>query len=406
MLTLENNRLTIRFPEVHKDATCTIEFQRTLRIPDDNRTHKLPPGLGAFPLKHVDDHADKLPAAWHKRGGVFLPMHDTEAMWIKFNSRYPFAVKIAAGKINAVTGEAWTPELRGPLSRQRPVNGPRHFGDLSFGETGLVGSSHAGMGGNVGGEQDYVVLPRQNWLDGFCTEKGKIRQFVAKPMGEGYTVEEQITGEAVHGGLQIIVYPLKPEHYRPNPTSALRSMSLGGSAGTLMFSAASASASSSISASASADIDWLSLEMERSAGPQLNARSVVKDMGMAPGGLMEQTIYEDDYGLEKFDQSVSAKCFVHLLNAQHYEVVTGQKPPHRAPTASDYTKHGLPWFQEQKTPGAKALPGGKPLQKLDSVANLANKLGHGPLHGNDPLPVPPKVVTVKTVPGQVREGDF
>jgi hypothetical protein len=31
-----------------------------------------------------------------------------------------------------------------------------------------------------------VVLPEQPWLDGYCVEKGYIRQFVAMPLGEGY----------------------------------------------------------------------------------------------------------------------------------------------------------------------------------------------------------------------------
>ena len=37
MITLEQNQLTFRFPDVHRNARCTIEFQRTLRIPDDDR---------------------------------------------------------------------------------------------------------------------------------------------------------------------------------------------------------------------------------------------------------------------------------------------------------------------------------------------------------------------------------
>jgi hypothetical protein len=32
-------------------------------------------------------------------------------------------------------------------------------------------------------------------------------KFVAMPLGQGYTVEEQITGKAEHGGLQIDVFP-------------------------------------------------------------------------------------------------------------------------------------------------------------------------------------------------------
>ena len=48
MITLERNRLSFRFPEVHDDAACSIEFQRTLRIPDDDEEYPLPPGLAAF----------------------------------------------------------------------------------------------------------------------------------------------------------------------------------------------------------------------------------------------------------------------------------------------------------------------------------------------------------------------
>ena len=61
MIVLENDRLEVRFPEVHAEARCAIEFQRTLRIPDDGRDYPLPPGLGSFPLRHLDDHAARLP---------------------------------------------------------------------------------------------------------------------------------------------------------------------------------------------------------------------------------------------------------------------------------------------------------------------------------------------------------
>ena len=165
-----------------------VDFQRTLRIPDDENTHYLPPGLGRFPLGHVDDYLKKLPSSFADRGGVFLPMYQSEALWINFHSNdYPFAVKVAAGKINAVTGDPWSDDLH-----VRSVNGE------------LM--------------QDYVVVPGQPWLDGFAVEKGVIRQFVAMPLGCGHTVEEQLTGEGEFGGVQIIAYPLKPELYRPEPS--------------------------------------------------------------------------------------------------------------------------------------------------------------------------------------------
>ena len=82
MIELQDNRLIFRFPQVHEDARLEVGFQRTLRIPDDNHAYPLPPGLGPFPLNHVDDYLERLPAEWSRRGGVFLPMYQAEAMWL------------------------------------------------------------------------------------------------------------------------------------------------------------------------------------------------------------------------------------------------------------------------------------------------------------------------------------
>jgi hypothetical protein len=56
-------------------------------------------------------------------------------------------------------------------------------------------------------------VPELPWVDGYCVENGVIRQFVAMPLGDGYSAEEQITGAAEHGGVQIAVYPMKKERY-------------------------------------------------------------------------------------------------------------------------------------------------------------------------------------------------
>jgi hypothetical protein len=47
MFTLKNDQLELAFPELHRDARLVIEFQRTLRIPDDNRAC-LPRAWGSF----------------------------------------------------------------------------------------------------------------------------------------------------------------------------------------------------------------------------------------------------------------------------------------------------------------------------------------------------------------------
>src|ERR1700747_3741999 len=47
------------------------------------------------------------------------------------------------------------------------------------------------------------------------------------PLGTGYTVEEQITGQAERGGLQIQVYPMRPEIYENEiKTKVLRAYEL------------------------------------------------------------------------------------------------------------------------------------------------------------------------------------
>ena len=325
MIELKRDQLIFRFPEVHKDARCSISFQRTLRIPDDNRAHFLPPGLGDFPLNLVDNYADSAPPTWSAHGGVFLPMYQAEAMWLNFDGSYPMAVKVAAGKINAVTGEGWENELSST-------------------------------------PQDYLVIPDQPWLDGFCVMKGMIRQFVAMPLGEGYTAEEQLTGEAEHGGLQIVVYPLKASQYE-----------------------------------AEEEGDELV-----AYAPQRVSSAPPEEMGLAPGGLMRQEIYEDDYGFEAWDTSVRSRCFVHIVNSVQFFNVTGAQPPSQPPTAREYTMAGLPWF-DYYGGDLEALDGAQKLAGLDSVAAKKLKKGEGVLADNDA--VQPKVVK-KLGKGKVREGEF
>jgi hypothetical protein len=384
MLTLENNRLVVRFPEVHADAHCTIEFQRTLRIPDDNRVHGLPPSLGTFPLCHVDDYAGKLPAHWAGHGGVFLPMYQAEAMWIRFSSKYPFAVKIATGKINAVSGEAWTPQLQHAEHRVGPAHDllARTPDDQASYLQQIASTPQT----RVAGAQDYVTIPDQPWLDGFNVGNGQIRQFVAMPLGDGYTVEEQITGEAVHGGLQLIIYPLDPRYYTP-PRPITRGIAGGlwnGYPGGFVMTNASCAVANSMSFSASAES---------------------AQMGLAPGGLMKQEVFTDRHGIAKWDQTHSAKCFVHLLNSRQFEQVTGRRPPTQAPTAESYTRAGLPWY-DYYAEGLRAVPGSDKLRKLDSVAALGNKKGEQPLPENAPVGIVNTITLAKKAPNEVRDGWF
>ena len=328
MVTLEGDRLVFRFPDVHPDARLAVTFERTLRIPDDDRDYPLPPGLGAFPLRHVDDYRRQLPKAWLERGGVLMPMHQAEAMWLAFDGGYPMAVKVATGKVNAITG---SPLIQG-LHRA---------------------------------PQDYLVVPRQPWLDGFCVEKGVIRQFVAMPLGQGYSVEEQISRTAQHGGLQLIVHPLKAARYRR-------------------------------------------LEQER---PSITRRSAdgamlllrQSDMGLAPGGRMRQEVYKDPFEPSDWSQKHVSRCFVTIVNAALWPSLTGETAPSVPPTASDYTKAGLPWF-EYYDPGAVPLPGSDTLAKVKSVKAMSKAKGVSALPENASVDVERKIRIHALRPRRVREG--
>ena len=309
MPTLEHNQLVFRFPQIEKDAEFSIDFQRTLRIPDSEKTYPLPPGLGRFPIKHTEDHADMLPHATTSRGGVILPMWQAEAMWLNFRNNgphwgleFPFAIKVAAGKINAVTGEIW----RNGLHRD---------------------------------PQDYMVSPQQPWLDGFAIERGVIRQFVAMPLGDGYSVEEQITGEAEWGGLQISVAPLKAHVWQERRA------------------------------------EWERTQQERERNGS-NRRGVARcsvplgsTMGLAAGGRMRQVIYPDSYKLEDWDFEAADRVFVTLVHAKDWMNITGGSIPNQPPTAEQYTKAGLPWYEHYGADQA-ALPGSAALAGVASVGTM------------------------------------
>ena len=344
MIELKNDTLTISFPHVHPRARLRISFQRTLRIPDDGRDYPLPPSIGAFPLKHVDDFAQRVSPRWLERGGIMLPMFQAEAMWLDFGSdriprhgaSYPFAIKIAAGTINAASGEDWREGLhRGP--------------------------------------QDYVVAPKQPWLDGYCVEKGFIRQFVAMPLGSGYSAEEQLTGKAQHGGVQIAVYPMKRDVFErrfpklPPMPARRRAMT--------------------------------------PPMPCAAPMAAAPDMGLAAGGRMRQEIYDDPFELADWDTSVRSRCFVHLCNSLVWPSLTGAPPPHPPPTAEQYTRARLPWFEYYAE--GTAIQGSERLAGVKSVVQLGFEKGGNPLPENVSV-TPDNIVQIRAglKPGQVREGDF
>jgi hypothetical protein len=295
----------------------TLSFQRTLRIPDDGGTYPLPPGLGRFPIRRVADYAARVPASWRKHGGVFLPMYQREAMWLLFDAPpwHPCALQVAVGKVNAISGERWS---------------------------GRLGSGEAGSG------QNYVVAPDQPWLDGIKAGEGFIRQFVAMPLGMGYTVEGQVTGREEFGGLQIKVFEAKPGRFPEQPPRR----------------------------------DFLEKGVLSSEVMCCCQASPGAEMGLAAGGRMRQLIYPDAYGIDTWDPEDTGRVYIHIVNCLMYREITGEEPPRTPVSAQSYAEAGLPWFDlydEQKgdLPASRVLGGIKSVKEIDAEHGFAPQQDDG-----------------------------
>lgn len=310
----------------------SVSFQRTLRIPDDGRSYPLPPGLGSFPVRNVMDYADRVPASWREHGGVFIPMYQREALWLSFHgARWrPNAVKVGIGKINAISGKPWDQRL-------------------------------------CRGKEDYIVVPGQPWLDGINAGEGLVRQFVAMPLGMGYTVEGQLTGREEAGGIQIIVYDPKPGRFPDREPVQERHRS--------MFCCAS-------------------------------IPNAVAEMGIAAGGRMAQKIYPDAHGTDTWDETNYGRVYVHIVNSTQYRQITGEEPPLTPVSAKEYAAHGYPWFTLFDEGKGDIAPS-EDLAGVKSVKGMDEEHGFAAQQDDGPVEIPEsQVVTVGYAAGVVKGGTW
>lgn len=301
------------------EVQCDLSFQRTLRLPDDGKTYPLPAGLGRFPLRSVTSCADSAPASWLEKGGAILPMYQGEAMWMSFRSTIPCAVKIVSGSVNALTGE---------LDREE-----------------------------LGAEpQNYVVLPDQPWLDGFKVAAGTVRQFVAMPLGGGFSVSEQLARNADAGGVVIEVFPMKAGRYfaealKPKLANVIEIVLT----------------------------ELLGPGWKQELGV-LYCRSMCapapcyEDMGLGAGGKIRQEVYKDEYGIDSWDFKKSTRVCVHTCNAMMWRAVTGENPPHPPLTAKEYARYRIPWFDFYRD-DLTALAETKELAGAKSIGEVAMEKG-------------------------------
>jgi hypothetical protein len=341
---------TLRLP-----GGVAVRFVRTLRLPETG-THPLPPGLGEFPVRRVQDHPDTVPAEWRARGGVMLPVYLREAMWLSFaGTLEPAALQVGVGKVCAVSGRPWS----GHLARD---------------------------------PQNYLVLPRQPWLDGINSGKGTVRQFVAVPLGLGATVEGQVTGEEVWGGVQLQAFPLREpllaewrrrEQEREEARRrALASPPAGGYGAPMPMAAAAPGA------------------MPPPPAPGGAPRAAAA-MGLGVGGSMRQEVYRDDRPLTDWSEEPAGRVFVHLVTPPQWRRITGEAPPPSPVDRAAYTRAGLPWYDYYDADAEDLAP----TDALGAVTPVGEWLGDD----LDPwqAPSPGQVTPLKDAPGKpVEDGEW
>ncbi|MEU0597022.1 hypothetical protein ABZ484_01960 [Streptomyces sp. NPDC006393] len=308
-----------------------VRFIRTLRLPETG-THRLPPGLGEFPLRRVADYPDTVPEQWRARGGVMLPVYLREAMWLSFaGTTRPAALQVGVGKVCAVSGRPWSDRLsRDP--------------------------------------QNYLALPRQPWLDGINSGKGTVRQFVAVPLGLGATVEGQVTGEEVWGGVQLQSFPL-------SEAALARWQEQQARQGVLRRRLPAAPAAAP-------------------PAPGAAPRAYGAAMGLGVGGSMHQEVYRDERPPGDWAEEPAGRVFVHLVTPPEWRRITGEAPPPSPVDRAAYTRAGLPWFDYYDQDAEDLAPA----DGLGSVRPVGDWLGDD--HEPWQEPSPHQITPLKDAPGK------
>ncbi|KAF8161676.1 hypothetical protein B0H34DRAFT_796422 [Crassisporium funariophilum] len=358
-----------------------FSFHRTLRVPDEGEISKLPKTMGKFRLDPVSKYAESLPESIVTKGGFIMAMFQREALWIEFTpdqqSRYPPGV-------NAISGVAKT--LPAPPDSK----------------------------------QDYIVAGLQPWLDGVMTELGVIRQFVAMPPGEGYTIEEQVTGKSENSSFQFDVFPLREsppgdfilydgrntenvveQIYSPrltvHRTPAELSLPAGARIGLLSHKAGFIPKAASWTLSAyrrqndaqaglvahyyeELDVARRTWAYTSSVNDNLRsislsvtgrARSAGLSLGLGAGGKIKQKIYQDPVSTRMYNEEAGERFHVHILTTEAWEDITGVVP-HPSPISPEtYKENKLPWFTlyDEDLPGLESNANNV-LQNIKSVSQI------------------------------------
>lgn len=352
-LCLNSSTSTDVYDEILIGRFTRISFNRTLRIPEDGKDYPLPAGLGRFPIHRVEDYADKVPSEWLKEGGFFIPLYQKEALFIEFHGVewHPTIAKVNVGKINAITGKTYSENLSSL-------------------------------------EQDYLVIPDQKWLDGIASGQGTVKQFVAMPLGQGYTIEAQITDEEKFGGFQIVGYQAKEGRF-PERDPAVDERIRQEEENRKNWSAGLLLSSPTFSLSA----------LQKSQLPSENL-----SMGIAAGGSIKQQILPDIHGVDIWDRNKKRSITIHLVNSQAYKMITGKEAPPSPVTLEQYKKAKIPWYSHYDESIVPVKPPSV-FKRILSIAALDAKRGKKSGQARQSVKITPELIQTIQTPSAMQSCD-
>ncbi|KAH8823689.1 hypothetical protein DL96DRAFT_1558604 [Flagelloscypha sp. PMI_526] len=339
-------------------GAATLRFNRTLRVPDDATNYALPPGLGTFPLAKAQDFSSTLPEYIVQRGGYIMVII-TFYLVLQFPTKTgTCAIKVSVGGINAISGYQQT-------------------------------------GGSETGIQDYVVGGKQPWLDGIATESGVVRQFVAMKLGQGYTIEEQLSNTA-NGGIQIDRYSdYDVQKEDQLHLTLLRDMKI------FIKSASEKTFSILVDMSDTIDIVMLKIQDVNGCRPSeqslwfdreylregrtINGHPTLPDprMGIAAGGKIVQKIYRDTNSPLVYDEDDVSRVFIHAVSTAAWEMITGVVCPLTSITPALYKAHDYPWFALYDEHLSTVQPSGR-FDNIQSVLKMDYVASNEPINPEFP----------------------
>ena len=375
--------LAIRDDQLLVGRHTRLSFNRTLRIPEDGREYPLPAGFGRLPILRVEDYAKRVPEQWLEQGGFIIPLYQREALFLEFAGVQwrPTIGKVSVGRVNAISGKEHDLKIR-----------PHR--------------------------QDYVVIPDQRWLDGINSGSGSVSQFVAMPLGKGYTIEAQITDEEKFGGFQLAVFDPRagrfPEQDPKEKEAALaarKQRALRAAQQELLNDLPSVAARVitavqkqhyKVAAAALGMneeeilriIEGARLHLEDVLGasgfeglipeahlrarrdmrgallsrssrispdaitvaPMMAEKAYDTEMGIARGGKIKQQIMEDTYGAESWDEAAFRDVVIHIVNSEVYQQITGREAPPSPITDEQYRSCKIPWYSDYKEKAPSLSP--------------------------------------------------